>query len=154
MRAVRVLRVEGPSGGQGKAGEAVGYDAFIPLGAVEAPMPYGADRPLQLYFDESCRSCRSVARVAARLGGTEIASVPIGSRQGVDDLADLPPAERRASAHLADQGVRYSGGALLGPLLSALVRSRSTRLASLLRRLDPLWDGAYRVLRRIHAMRP
>jgi predicted DCC family thiol-disulfide oxidoreductase YuxK len=116
-------------------------------------MPYAAERSSYLYYDERCGSCRTLARAAHRLGGKGIDVVPIVSAEGGAALADLPVAERGAYAHFTDAGARYTGGALVGPLLSALVRARSTPLARLVRRLDPVWDGTYRLLWRLHRTR-
>jgi predicted DCC family thiol-disulfide oxidoreductase YuxK len=107
-----------------------------------------AARPpaVTVLFDRDCGFCRwSVGKLLAWDRAGRLRPVAIQSDEGQRLLADLPPAEREASAHAVDAaGRRTSGGDAIAPVADALTGGRP--LAALARRVPRLARAAYRAV--------
>jgi predicted DCC family thiol-disulfide oxidoreductase YuxK len=105
------------------------------------PMP---STPAILLYDDCCGFCKwSVARVLDLDSEEKVRPLPIQSEEGQRLLADVEPARRLESWHLAfADGTVLSGGAAAAPLAGLLPRARA--LAGMLTRAPRLVDGVYR----------
>jgi len=76
-------------------------------------------------YDLDCGFCRWTAAWIVRLDpGERLVAAPIQSPLGSELLADLPPADRLAAAHMIDdEGRRHSAGAAAAEVISALDRT-------------------------------
>ena len=99
-----------------------------------------SERP-RVYYDQDCGFCRWtlswILRWDRRRG---LRPIPIESPEGDRELGDLGDA-RLEAWHLVRDGVRWSGGRALAPLLAELPGGRV--LAPLARRLECLLVPAY-----------
>jgi len=109
--------------------------------------PSAPDRLAHLYYDASCGPCTFFARVCAWAGRSRVEIAPLGGDEAGRALSDLDESNRFRYAHLVRGDVRWSGRAIMAPLVGATLGSTAERavagappVAHLLERLyDRFW---------------